>query len=77
MNLPLGPYPTYVKQNGSDRIVPIVQAFYYSKYLGHLELHFDENGELKLPVDGVGVKVCSTIYFTDLGKLDLLIVVQF
>jgi len=50
-----------VKQNGSERIVPIVQAFYYSKYLGHLELHFDRNGELKLPVDGFGVRVSSIV----------------
>ena len=33
----------------------MVQAFCYSKYLGYFELNFDTNGELKTPVDGIGV----------------------
>jgi len=41
--------------------VPVVQAYCYSKYLGHFELYFDERGELKTPVDGVGVKNASPI----------------
>ena len=39
----------------SGKVVPVVQAFCYSKYLGYFELNFDTNGELKTPVDGVGV----------------------
>ena len=53
---PLGNYPTYVKVEGSDKIVPVVQAYAYGKYLGHLELCFDENGDLMNPVDGTGVQ---------------------
>jgi len=34
-----------------------VQAHYYSKYLGFLELDFDRNGDLKIPVNGKGVMV--------------------
>ena len=37
---PLGDYPTYVRQK-SGKVVPVVQVFCYTKYLGHLELHFD------------------------------------
>ena len=38
---PVGDYPTYVEQL-SGKVVPVVQVFCYTKYLGHLELHFDE-----------------------------------
>ena len=31
-----GPYPTYVTQ-ASGKVVPVVQAYCYSKYLGHLK----------------------------------------
>jgi 2',3'-cyclic-nucleotide 2'-phosphodiesterase (5'-nucleotidase family) len=41
--------------------VPVVQAYCYSKYLGHFELYFDERGELKTPVDGIGVQNASPI----------------
>jgi 5'-nucleotidase / UDP-sugar diphosphatase len=41
-----GPYPTWVDgQNGA--LVPVVQAYAYSKYLGHLVLTFDDAGNLK------------------------------
>lgn len=41
----IGPYPTTVtKPNGVK--VPIVQAYAYTKYLGHLRLSFDANGNL-------------------------------
>ena len=33
----------------------MVQARCYTKYLGHLTLNFDAEGELKLPVEGAGV----------------------
>ena len=36
-----GDYPTYVKQ-ANGRVVPVVQVYCYSKYLGHLELNFDK-----------------------------------
>lgn len=40
-----GPYPTWVTRDGGD-LVPVVQAYAYSKYLGHLELIFDDAGRL-------------------------------
>jgi len=41
----VGNYPTEVRQT-SGKIVPVVQAYAYTKYLGHLVLTFDENGNL-------------------------------
>ncbi|QYK42625.1 MAG: 5'-nucleotidase C-terminal domain-containing protein [Paracoccaceae bacterium] len=40
-----GPYPTWVDAE-SGGIVPVVQAGAYSVYVGHLELTFDDAGEL-------------------------------
>ncbi|MCU0899157.1 MAG: 5'-nucleotidase/apyrase family protein [Cypionkella sp.] len=40
-----GPYPTWVSQE-SGALIPVVQAGAYSKYLGHLELTFDDSGAL-------------------------------
>ncbi len=40
-----GAYPTWVSQE-SGALVPIVQAYAYSKYLGHLTLTFDDAGTL-------------------------------
>ncbi|XP_054262337.1 protein 5NUC-like [Macrosteles quadrilineatus] len=40
-----GPYPTLVKQD-SGRNVLVVQAYAYTKYLGHLKLTFDDEGEV-------------------------------
>ncbi len=40
-----GPYPTWVSQE-SGAMVPVVQAYAYSKYLGHLELTFSDDGSL-------------------------------
>ena len=37
-----GPYPTMVSQG--DNLVPVVQAGAFSKYVGHLELNFDDAG---------------------------------
>jgi len=51
---PLGPYPTYVTQ-ANGRVVPVVQAYCYSKYMGHLQLVFNQAGELLDPVPGGGV----------------------
>ena len=40
-----GPYPTWVDAAGGG-IVPVVTAYAYSKYLGHVELTFDDAGNL-------------------------------
>lgn len=40
-----GAYPTWVSQE-SGALVPVVQAYAYSKYLGHLELTFADDGTL-------------------------------
>lgn len=40
-----GAYPTWVSQE-SGAMVPVVQAYAYSKYVGHLELTFDDSGAL-------------------------------
>ena len=42
---PVGPYPTIVKQPNGKK-VPVVQAYAYSKYLGYLNLTFNNNGDL-------------------------------
>ena len=57
---PEGPYPTYVKQK-SGKVVPVVQVYCYSKYLGHLKLNFDSEGELMTPVQGVGVSHAEVV----------------
>lgn len=41
-----GAYPTFVTGPG-NALVPVVQAYAYGKYLGHLELTFDDAGNLK------------------------------
>jgi 5'-nucleotidase len=38
-------YPTWIS-NPEGTMVPIVQAYAYSKYLGHLEVSFDDAGEV-------------------------------
>jgi 5'-nucleotidase len=40
-----GAYPTWVNQ-ADGAAVPVVQAYAYGKYLGHLELTFDDAGKL-------------------------------
>ncbi|MDG4649691.1 5'-nucleotidase C-terminal domain-containing protein [Roseibacterium sp. SDUM158017] len=40
-----GPYPTWIS-NPEGELVPIVQAYAYSKYLGHLEVTFDDDGNV-------------------------------
>lgn len=40
-----GAYPTVVTQP-SGRKVPVVQAYAYTKYLGRLQLTFDDEGEI-------------------------------
>ena len=53
---PRGEYPTFVENRVSGRMVPVVQAYCYTKYLGELRLQFNPDGELLLPVDGAGVQ---------------------
>ena len=53
-----GPYPTYVMVNDTDKVVPVVQASAYTKYMGHLRLNFDlDTGDLLSPVQGGVVSV--------------------
>ena len=53
-----GPYPTYVTVNDTDKVVPVVQASAYTKYMGHLRLNFDvDTGDLLSPVQGAVVSV--------------------
>jgi len=62
---PKGDYPTYVSNIQTGKIIPVVQAHCYTKYLGHLELRFDEAGELLRPVDGVGVSYAEPVLLDD------------
>lgn len=48
-----GDYPTMVTQASGKR-VPVVQAFWFTKYLGYLLLEFDDEGGL-LSVDGAPI----------------------
>merc|ERR1712179_693607 len=56
-----GDYPTYVENRESGKIIPVVQAYCYTKYLGHLQISFDAAGELLEPVDGKGVSFAEPI----------------
>ena len=62
-----GPYPTYVTVNDTDKVVPVVQAFAYTKYMGHLKLNFDlETGDLVSPVQvGRFVNVSCSFHTED------------
>lgn len=42
---PQGPYPTMVKQS-SGKMVPVVQAYAFGKYLGNLMVTFNDEGEV-------------------------------
>jgi 2',3'-cyclic-nucleotide 2'-phosphodiesterase (5'-nucleotidase family) len=55
-----GDFPTYVT-NKNGQVVPVVQVYKYSKYLGHLKLSFDEYGEILNSVDGFGVSKVDVI----------------
>ncbi|XP_053610958.1 uncharacterized protein LOC128675522 [Plodia interpunctella] len=54
-----GPYPTYVEQ-ASGKLVPVVQAYAYTKYLGKLHLVFDSNGNL-ISADGYPILLNNSI----------------
>jgi len=51
---PKGDYPTFITQE-SGKVVPVVQAYCYTKYLGQLKLRFDSSGDLVTPVQSEGV----------------------
>ena len=42
---PKGDYPTVIKQDSGDEVL-VVQAFAYGKYLGFLQLEFDDAGKV-------------------------------
>ena len=42
---PKGEYPTVVKQDSGDKVL-VVQAFAYGKYLGFLQVEFDDAGKV-------------------------------
>lgn len=50
METPVGPYP-YVVTQTSGKEVPVVQAYAYTKYIGRLNVTFDDAGDL---IDYVG-----------------------
>lgn len=43
---PVGPYPTIITQPKTGKKVPVVQAYAYTKYLGYMNLTFDDQGKL-------------------------------
>ena len=45
-DIPFGPYPTLVKQN-NGRTVPVVQAFWGTKYLGYIKINATKDGKIK------------------------------
>ena len=51
----------------------MVQAHCYTKYLGHLQLRFDEAGELLVPVDGLGVSFAEPILLEESIEKDELV----
>ncbi|TRW96882.1 multifunctional 2',3'-cyclic-nucleotide 2'-phosphodiesterase/5'-nucleotidase/3'-nucleotidase [Paracoccus sp. M683] len=55
----VGPYPTLVA--GADGVdVPVVQAYAYSKYLGHLKLTFDDAGKV-IAVEGEPILMDASV----------------
>jgi len=70
---PKGDYPTFVSNKETGKIIPVVQAYCYTKYLGHLELRFDEAGELLRPVEGLGVSYAEPILLDDSIEEDPLV----
>nr|CAD7201881.1 unnamed protein product [Timema douglasi] len=60
-----GPYPTVVTQ-ASGKMVPIVQAYAFSKYLGNLTVWFDQEGE---PVAWEGNPILMNQSFEENGGI--------
>ena len=70
-DLPEGPYPTFVEQTRTGKTVPVVQAYCYTKYMGHLTLQVDrETGDLLEPVEGSGVSLAKVILLDSSVKED-------
>ena len=44
-DVPTGEYPTLVTQEGG-KVVPVVQAFWGTKYLGYIQMNFTDYGEM-------------------------------
>lgn len=45
IEIPAGPYP-FMVESVDGRQVPVVQAYAYGKYLGHLKVTFDPEGNV-------------------------------
>lgn len=54
-----GDYPTMITQV-SGKKVPVVQAFWFTKYLGYLQLEFDGEGNL-VTVDGAPILLDASV----------------
>ena len=68
---PKGDYPTYVNNKVQEgKVIPVVQAYCYTKYMGHLTLKFDSEGELLTPVDGAGVTFAEPVLLDNTHKED-------
>ncbi|KAG5277446.1 hypothetical protein AALO_G00117710 [Alosa alosa] len=57
--VPAGPYPYMVKSQ-DGRQVPVVQAYAFGKYLGHLKVTFDDSGNV-LKAEGNPILLDSSI----------------
>ena len=69
-DVPDGDYPTYVHNKATNKVIPVVQVFCYTKYLGHLTLQFDAAGELVTPVDGSGVTYAEPLLLNNAIEQD-------
>ena len=43
--VPVNVYPTVVKQNNGDEVL-VIQDYTFAKYLGFLQVQFDNNGKI-------------------------------
>ncbi|XP_068143744.1 protein 5NUC-like isoform X1 [Drosophila tropicalis] len=64
-----GPYPNLIRQK-SGKMVPVVQAYAYTKYLGKLHVQFDAEGNL-IEFDGSPILLDASVNQTQ-DVLDLL-----
>jgi 5'-nucleotidase len=66
-----GSYPTYV-EHSEGKVIPVVQAYAYTKYMGHLKVNFDlSTGDLLTPVDGTGIDHAQVILLDSSTKKDM------
>ena len=59
-----GPYPTYITST-NGKIIPVVQVKCFTKYLGHITVNFDSEGELLKPVEAAGVSYARPYLLDD------------